>query len=52
MFWASFKYDMRTDLVIMEGNPESTQGGVTAKVYLSVLKEYLLTIFEPSNTFM
>jgi hypothetical protein len=52
MFWASFKHDIRTDLVIIEGDPESTQGGVTTKVYLSVLKEYLPTIFEPGDTFI
>jgi hypothetical protein len=52
MFWASFKHNIKTDLVIIEGDLESVQGGVIAKVYLSVLEEYLPTIFKPSDTFI
>ena len=52
MFWAGFSWGRRTDLVVMEGDPESPHGGVTAKRYLAVLEEYLPTILEHNSIFM
>ena len=52
MFWAAFGHNCRTDLVSMNGDPESARGGVTAAVYLGVLKEHLETILEPNDIFM
>lgn len=52
MFWAGFSWGRRTDLVVMEGDPDSPRGGVTAKRYLAVLEEYLPTILEYNSIFM
>ncbi len=45
MFWVGFsqEYDW-TNLVVIEGNPEAAQGGVTSKTYFNVLKEHLSTM--------
>ena len=37
---------------MMEGGQNAKRGGVTAKVYLEVLPEYLLTILEHDSIFM
>ena len=52
MFWACFGFGCRTDLVVMEGDQNAKRGGVTAKVYLEVLEEYLSTILEHDSIFM
>ena len=36
----------------MKGDPNSKKGGITAKRYIEVLKEYLPTILEPDSIFM
>jgi transposase len=36
----------------MEGDQNAKRGGVTAKVYIEVLREYLLTILEGDSIFM
>jgi hypothetical protein len=36
----------------MAGNPDSPQGGVTAKQYIEVLEEYLPTILNHDSIFM
>lgn len=41
MFWAAFGYGLRTTLVLMNGDPASARGGVTARVYKEVLSQYL-----------
>jgi transposase len=52
MFWAAFGFGCRTDLVVMEGDQNAKRGGVTARVYTEVLREYLPTILEADSIFM
>lgn len=52
MFWAYFGFGCRTDLGVMEGDQNAKRGGVTARVYIEVLREYLPTIIERSSIFM
>jgi len=52
MFWAAFGFGCRSDLVVIEGDQNAKRGGVTAKVYLKVLAEYLPTILEHDSVFM
>jgi transposase len=52
MFWACFGFGIRTDLVVMEGDENAKRGGVTARVYIEVLREYLPTILEHDSIFM
>ena len=52
IFWAAFGYECRTDLLIMDGDPESARGDVTAAVYLEGLEEHLETKLEPDYIFM
>lgn len=52
MFWACFGFDIRSDLVVMEGDPDSKRGGVTSKVYIKVLDEYLFTVLDHDSIFM
>lgn len=41
MFWASHTTNNRTPLVAMPGDPDSKNGGVTARVVKATLEEYL-----------
>src|ERR1700712_5651469 len=52
MFWAAFGWGIRTDLVIMRGDPDTPREGVTAARYLEVLDEYLPTILHNDSIFM
>jgi hypothetical protein len=52
MFWAAFRYRMRTELVAMRGDKASARGGVTLRRYIEVLKEHLFTILENDSLFM
>jgi hypothetical protein len=52
MFWACFSFGARTDLVVMEGDQNAKRGGVTARVYIEVLREYLPMILEHDSIFM
>jgi hypothetical protein len=52
MFWAAFGFGCRSDLVVIEGDQNAKRGGVTAKVYIEVLREYLPTIIEHDSIFM
>jgi hypothetical protein len=52
MFWAAFGHRKRTNLVPMEGDPNSARGGVTARRYIEVLKEHLPTILNFDSIFM
>jgi hypothetical protein len=36
----------------MEGDEDAKRGGITAKVYIKVLREYLLIILEHDSIFM
>ena len=52
MFWAAFGFRCRSDLVVIKGDQNAKRGGVIAKVYLEVLREYFLTILEHNSIFM
>lgn len=52
MFWAVFGYGIRSDLVVMDGDPESKKGGVSSRVYRAVLEEHLPTVMEGDSIFM
>ena len=52
MFWAAFSFKVRSDLVIIEKDQNTKRKGVTAKVYLKVLREYFPTILEHYSIFM
>jgi transposase len=52
MFWAAFRWGVRTDLVVMRGDPDAPRGGVTAQRYIEVLEEYLPTILQHDSIFM
>ena len=52
MFWAAFGYGIKTELVIMAGDPESARGGVTARVYHEVLDQHLKPILGLGTIFM
>ena len=52
MFWAAFGWGLRSDLVVMLGDPNSARGGVTAQRYLEVLEEYLPTVLGYDSIFM
>ena len=43
---------MRTDLVVMHGDPDAPRGGVTARRYIEVLDEYLPTVLDWDSIFM
>jgi DDE superfamily endonuclease len=52
MFWAIFGFGCRSDLVVMEGDQNAKRGGIIAKVYIEVLREYLPMILEHDSIFM
>ena len=52
MFQAAFGYGVRTELVIMEGDPNSQRGGVTVIKYKEILEEYLPNIIEEGVIFI
>lgn len=52
MFWAAFGWGIRTNLVVMRGDPNVPRGGVTAIRYIEVIKEYLPTILDFDSIFM
>lgn len=52
MFWGGIRYGARSNLVPAFGNPDSARGGVTAAVYLEILKEYTPTIMNHDTIYM
>lgn len=52
MFWATFGFGRRNALIPMEGDIESPNGGVTARVYKAVLVGNLLPILQYGAIFM
>ena len=52
MFWAAFGHRIRTNLVVMRGDPASKKGGVTARIYIRVLDEHLPTVLDYDSIFM
>ena len=52
MFWAAFRYGIRTDLVVCRGDPESARGGFSAQIYEEILREHLPTVMGHNTVFM
>jgi hypothetical protein len=52
MFWATFTWDRRTDLVTMIRDPAAKRGAITAQAYCVVLDEYLPTVLDANSIFM
>jgi transposase len=52
MFWATFRYGVRSNLVQTKGDDVSARGGVTAARYLELLEEYLPRILDFDSIFM
>jgi DDE superfamily endonuclease len=52
MFWAAFGYSLRTQLIPMDSDLDSTRGGVTAQVYKLVLEQHLIPILRFGDIFM
>ncbi len=52
MFWAAFGHGARTDLVIMDGDPDAARGGVSSRIYRDVLEDNLPVIIEADSIFM
>jgi hypothetical protein len=52
MFWGAICFGTRTDLVPMIGDLTAPRGGNTARIYMSLLQEYLGTIYEPGLVFI
>jgi len=52
MVWAAFCADRRSDLVVMPGDSEAKNGGVTSRIYLEILKENLETVLDYDSVFM
>ena len=50
MFWAAFGWRVKSDLVVMKGDPDSARG-VTARKYQSVLKEHLPIVMDADSIF-
>ena len=51
MFWAVFRYRIRTNLVVMRGDPASKKGGVIARIYIGVLDEHLPIVLDYDSIF-
>jgi hypothetical protein len=52
MFWAGFGYDIRTELVPLDGDPNSSRGGVTAKVIYDLYQDQLPGFIQAGDIFM
>jgi transposase len=52
MLWGAISYEYTSDLVPMQGDPNAPRGGVTARVYLDLLEQYLPTVMDYDSTFM
>lgn len=52
MFWAAFGYNRRTGLLPLDGDPQSTRGGVTAWIIRGVYEAFLPEILQPGDIFM
>ena len=52
MFWATFSYNLRTSLIILDSDPTFIRQGVTLRVIVEVYKVYLLIILLLSDIFI
>jgi hypothetical protein len=48
MFWAAFGFKCKSDLI----DKNTKRGGITAKVYIKVLRKYLPIILEHNSVFI
>ena len=53
MIWAAFSSQLRSKVLVLPGDPSSKRQGVTARVYLNMLKEELASLqFDSDCVFM
>jgi hypothetical protein len=52
MIWDAIYGDGRSDIVIMDRDPDSEKSGYTANSYLAVLNDQLPRTWQPGMTFM
>ena len=52
MFWAAFGHGKRTGLVAMKGDLAAPRGGATARRYIEVIEEHLLSALENDTLYM
>jgi transposase len=52
MLWAAVKWNQRTGLVPLDGDPLAARGGVSSWVIKNLYRSFLPTIVSDSDTFM
>ena len=52
MIWGSIHGEGRSDIVIMDRDPDSEKSGYTANSYLTVLRDQIPRIYQPGRIFM
>ncbi len=52
MIWGAIHGEGRSDIILMERDPDSEKSGYTANSYLTVLREQMPRIYEPGRSFM
>jgi hypothetical protein len=52
MFWGGLRYEYRSDLMLMVGDPESVRGGINSHFYLALPQENLFTVMYYDKTFL
>jgi hypothetical protein len=52
IFWAAFGQEIRTGLVLLARDPETSRGGVIGRVIIELYRTFLLIILEPGDIFM
>jgi transposase len=52
MFWGAIKYNLKSNLVPLNGDPDAPKGGFTARLYVELLEEYLPTLLDFDSIFM
>jgi hypothetical protein len=52
MIWGAIHGEGRSDIVLLERDPDSEKSGYTANSYLAVLREQMPRIYEPGRSFM
>jgi DDE superfamily endonuclease len=52
MIWGAIYGDGRSDVVIMDQDPDSEKSGYSANSYLTVLRDQIPRVYQPGMTFM
>jgi transposase len=52
MFWATFRHDIRTGLIPLDGDPDSARGGVSSRVIYHLYSIFLPGLLQPGDIFM